>query len=60
MGKEIVRFHSIYWESFIYALYHKSTEVINIEELQKLSPKQLFAHGWWLKDGEKMSKSIFR
>ena len=58
MGKEIVRFHSIYWESFIYALYHKSTEVINIEELQKLSPKQIFAHGWWLKDGEKMSKSI--
>ena len=58
MGKEIIRFHAIYWESLIYALYHKVDEKIDIEELKKVSPKQIFAHGWWVKDGEKMSKSL--
>ena len=58
MGKEIVRFHAVYWESLIYGLYHNVNENINLEELQKVSPKQIFAHGWWVKDGEKMSKSI--
>lgn len=58
MGKEIVRFHAVYWESLIYGLYHKADEEINVEELKKVSPKQIFAHGWWVKDGEKMSKSI--
>ena len=58
MAKEIVRFHAVYWESLIYGLYHKAEEKIDIEELTKVSPKQIFAHGWWVKDGEKMSKSI--
>ena len=58
MGKEIIRFHAVYWESLIYSLYNKVNEKINIEELKKVSPKQIFAHGWWVKDGEKMSKSI--
>ena len=58
MGKEIVRFHAVYWESLIYGLYHKANEKIDVEELKKVSPKQIFAHGWWVKDGEKMSKSI--
>lgn len=58
MGKEIVRFHAVYWESLIYGLYHNVNEEIDVEELKKVSPKQIFAHGWWVKDGEKMSKSI--
>ena len=58
MAKEIVRFHAVYWESLIYGLYHKYGEEINVDELAKVSPKQIFAHGWWVKDGEKMSKSI--
>ena len=58
MGKEIVRFHAVYWESLIYGLYHKADEEIDIDELKQVSPKQIFAHGWWVKDGEKMSKSI--
>ena len=58
MGKEIVRFHTVYWESLIYGLYHKANEEIDVNELVKVSPKQIFAHGWWVKDGEKMSKSI--
>lgn len=58
MGKEIVRFHAVYWESLIYGLYHKVDENINVNELKSVSPKQIFAHGWWVKDGEKMSKSL--
>ena len=61
MGKEIVRFHCVYWESLIYALYNKydgENTKIDIEKLKQISPKQIFAHGWWIKDGEKMSKSL--
>jgi len=45
VGKDILRFHAIYWPAFLLAA--------------KLPlPKKLFAHGWWMNDGQKMSKSI--
>ena len=44
IGKDIVRFHSIYWPIFLMALG---------EPL----PKQIFGHPWLLQDGGKMSKS---
>lgn len=44
MGKEITRFHAIYWPMFLLAL--------NLP-----MPDKLFAHGWLLMNGEKMSKS---
>jgi len=44
MSKEIVRFHTIIWPAILMAL-----------ELPV--PKAVFSHGWWLADGEKMSKS---
>jgi methionyl-tRNA synthetase len=44
IGKEILRFHAVYWPAFLMAAG---------EPL----PKQVFAHGWWLFDSEKMSKS---
>lgn len=44
IGKDIVRFHSIYWPIFLMAMG---------EEL----PKQIFGHPWLLQDGGKMSKS---
>ena len=71
MGKEIIRFHAVYWPSLIYSLYHEYRDNsgttddnidifdgISVKELKRVSPKQIFAHGWWVKDGEKMSKSI--
>lgn len=45
VGKEIVRFHALYWPAFLMAAD------IN-------PPKQIVSHGWWLSEGEKMSKSI--
>jgi methionyl-tRNA synthetase len=44
VGKDILRFHTIYWPIMLMALG------------QPL-PKQVFGHGWLLVDGGKMSKS---
>jgi methionyl-tRNA synthetase len=45
VGKDILRFHAVYWPAMLMAA-----------ELPL--PKRLFAHGWWTKDGQKISKSI--
>ena len=44
IGKDILRFHTIYWPIMLMAL--------NLP-----LPKQVFGHGWLLVDGGKMSKS---
>lgn len=44
IGKDIIRFHTIYWPIFLMAMG---------EPL----PKQIFGHPWLLQDGGKMSKS---
>ncbi len=44
VGKDILRFHAIYWPAFLMSL-----------ELPL--PKHIGAHGWWTRNGEKMSKS---
>ena len=44
VGKDIVRFHTIYWPIFLMALGVPL-------------PKQVYGHGWLLQEGGKMSKS---
>jgi len=44
VGKDILRFHAIYWPAFLMSL-------------DMPLPKHIGAHGWWTRDGEKMSKS---
>ncbi|MGH9689482.1 MAG: methionine--tRNA ligase subunit beta, partial [Candidatus Acidiferrales bacterium] len=44
IGKEIIRFHAVYWPAFLMAA-----------ELPL--PEKIFAHGWLLFEQEKMSKS---
>jgi methionyl-tRNA synthetase len=44
IGKEIIRFHAVYWPAFLMAA-------------EMPLPKQIFAHGWLLFEQEKMSKS---
>ena len=44
MGKEIIRFHAVYWPAFLMAAGIKV-------------PNQIVAHGWLLFEQEKMSKS---
>lgn len=44
IGKDIIRFHTIYWPIFLMALGLPL-------------PKQVYGHGWLLQEGGKMSKS---
>ena len=44
VGKEIVRFHAVYWPAFLMAAGLPL-------------PKMIFAHGWWVFEQQKMSKS---
>ncbi|MGB8493417.1 MAG: methionine--tRNA ligase [Candidatus Acidiferrum sp.] len=44
VGKDIIRFHTVYWPAFLMAAMLPL-------------PKQVWAHGWFLMDAAKMSKS---
>ena len=44
IGKDILKFHAVYWPAFLMAAGIKL-------------PKRELIHGWWLKDEQKMSKS---
>jgi len=45
VGKDIVRFHAVYWPAFLMAA--------------GIDPaKRVFAHGWWTNEGQKISKSL--
>jgi methionyl-tRNA synthetase len=44
VGKDILRFHAVYWPAFLMAM---GLEL----------PKTILAHGWWLMGNDKMSKS---
>jgi methionyl-tRNA synthetase len=44
IGKDILRFHAIFWPAFLMAAEFPL-------------PQTVFGHGWWLKDETKMSKS---
>jgi len=45
IGKDILRFHAVYWPALLMAA-------------DLPPPNRIFAHGWWTHDGEKMSKSV--
>lgn len=44
MGKDILRFHGVYWPAFLMAAGFEP-------------PRHLLVHGWWTINGKKMSKS---
>jgi methionyl-tRNA synthetase len=45
VGKDILRFHTVYWHAFLMAA-------------GIAPPRRVFAHGWWTVEGRKMSKSL--
>jgi methionyl-tRNA synthetase len=45
VGKDIIRFHAVYWPAFLMAAGLPL-------------PRRVSSNGWWLMDGEKMSKSL--
>jgi len=44
IGKDILKFHAVYWP-------------IMLKAMGAPLPKQILAHGWWQKDGQRLSKS---
>ncbi len=48
IGKDILRFHAIYWPAFIMAAYPDRPDML---------PTTVFAHGWIYYEQDKMSKS---
>ncbi len=44
MGKDILRFHAVYWPAFLLSAGLPL-------------PSRIYAHGWWLRDEKKMSKT---
>jgi methionyl-tRNA synthetase len=44
IGKDILKFHAVFWP-------------IMLKAMGLDMPKQILVHGWWQKDGEKLSKS---
>ncbi len=45
VGKDILRFHCVYWPAFLMAA-------------DLPLPNRVFAHGWWTNEGQKISKSL--
>jgi methionyl-tRNA synthetase len=45
VGKDILRFHAVYWPAFLAA------GGVAVQ-------KRVFAHGWWTNEGQKISKSL--
>ncbi len=45
VGKDILRFHAIYWPAFLMAA-------------DLPLPNKIYAHGWWTNQGQKISKSV--
>ncbi len=45
VGKDILRFHAVYWPAFLMAA-------------DLPLPNRVFAHGWWTNEGQKISKSL--
>ncbi len=45
VGKDILRFHAVYWPAFLMAA-------------DLPVPRRVFAHGWWTNEGQKISKSL--
>jgi len=45
IGKDILRFHAVYWPTFLLSAGLPL-------------PRQIFTHGWWTVRGEKISKSM--
>lgn len=45
IGKDILRFHAVYWPAFLMAA-------------GLAIPQHVYAHGWWTNEGQKISKSL--
>jgi len=60
VGKDILRFHAIYWPAFLMAMFRQPGDGLDgplPKRLRDQLPGTILAHGWWLMGDDKMSKS---
>lgn len=61
VGKDILRFHVVYWPAFLMAMFRQEGDDLNgelPERIRRQLPETIIAHGWWLMGDTKMSKSL--
>lgn len=60
VGKDILRFHAVYWPAFLMAIFKKNNDDLNgplPEHVYNRLPKAILAHGWWMMSDSKVSKT---
>jgi methionyl-tRNA synthetase len=60
VGKDILRFHAIYWPAFLMAMFRRPEDDLQgplPPRIREQLPGTILAHGWWLMGEDKMSKS---
>jgi len=60
VGKDILRFHAIYWPAFLMAMFREQGDDLTgplPARIREQLPHTILAHGWWLMGEDKMSKS---
>jgi methionyl-tRNA synthetase len=60
VGKDILRFHAIYWPAFLMAMHRRPGDDLEGKlpaRIREMLPHTILAHGWWLMGEDKMSKS---
>lgn len=68
VGKDILRFHTVYWPAFLIGLTY-TREELKIKVQEKCNfiaelieggtlPTHVYSHGWWTNEGQKISKSL--
>lgn len=58
IGKDILRFHAVFWPAFLIAERYKIGDIDEGGVLEFFQNFQIVSHGWWKNEGEKMSKSL--
>jgi len=61
VGKDILRFHAVYWPAFLMAIFREKSDDLNGElpdRVRRQLPESILVHGWWLMGETKMSKSL--
>jgi len=53
IGKDILWFHSVIWPALLIALKNSGPDYAWVG-----LPRMVFGHGWWVSEGQKMSKSL--
>jgi len=61
IGKDILRFHAVFWPAFLMAEFREKGDALDGElpdRIRRQLPHTILTHGWWLMGDTKISKSL--